>query len=33
MPLAKDVAIELEPLKTLETPTLTPIVLSSSLDP
>jgi hypothetical protein len=33
MPLAKDVAIDLEPLKTLETPTLTLILLSSSLDP
>jgi hypothetical protein len=33
MPLAKDVPIELEPLKTLETPTLTLILLSSSLDP
>jgi hypothetical protein len=33
MPLAKDVPIELEPLKILETPTPTLILLSSSLDP
>jgi hypothetical protein len=33
MPLAKDIAIELEHSKTLETPTLTLILLSSSLDP
>jgi hypothetical protein len=33
MPLAIDVAIELEPLKSLETPTPTLVVLSSSLDP
>jgi hypothetical protein len=33
MPLAKDVAIELNPLKTLKTPRLTLILLSSSLDP
>jgi hypothetical protein len=33
MPLAKDVAIGLEPLETLETPKLTLILLSSSLDP
>jgi hypothetical protein len=33
MPLAKDVPIELEPLKTLETPRLSPILLSSSPDP
>jgi hypothetical protein len=33
MPLAKDVPIELESLKTVETPRLTPILLSSSLDP
>jgi hypothetical protein len=32
MPLAKDEAIELEPLKTLKTPRLTLIFLSSSLD-
>jgi hypothetical protein len=33
MPFAKDVAIDLEPPKTLETPTPTLILLSSSLDP
>jgi hypothetical protein len=33
MPLAKDVAIDLEPPKTPETPTPTPILLSSSPDP
>jgi hypothetical protein len=33
MPLAKDVPMEREPLKTPETPTPTPILLSSSLDP
>ena len=36
MPLATDVAIELEPLKTPETPTPTPaflVLLPSSLDP
>jgi hypothetical protein len=33
MPLATYVAIELEPPKTLRTPKLTPIFLSSSPDP
>jgi hypothetical protein len=33
MPLAKDVHIDLEPPKTLETPTPTLVLLSSSLDP
>jgi hypothetical protein len=33
MPLAKDVLIELEPLKTLVTPTLTLVLILSSLDP
>jgi hypothetical protein len=33
MPLAKDVHIDIEPLKALETPTLTLVLLSSSLDP
>jgi hypothetical protein len=33
MPIAKDVPIELEPPKTLEILTLTPVLLSSSLDP
>jgi hypothetical protein len=33
MPLAKNVQIDLEPLKTLEIPKLTLVLLSSSLDP
>jgi hypothetical protein len=33
MPFVKDVAMELEPPKTPETPTPTPILLSSSPDP
>jgi hypothetical protein len=33
MPLAKDVHMDLEPLKTPETPTPTPVLLSSSPDP
>jgi hypothetical protein len=33
MPLAKDVTIELKPLKTLVTPTLTLVLILSSPDP